>query len=72
VKTEPVQCSEKSAYNIQTPGNYPDDNTLHPQHGESLKTTLWKVRQIFRLVKLCLDNRTDDSVWIIGLTTLFG
>jgi hypothetical protein len=36
---ELIQCSETSAYNIQTPGNYPEDNILHPQHGESLKTT---------------------------------
>jgi hypothetical protein len=25
---EPMQCSETSAYKIQTPGNYPEDNTL--------------------------------------------
>jgi hypothetical protein len=29
VKMEPMQCSETSAYNIQTPGNYPEDNILH-------------------------------------------
>jgi hypothetical protein len=28
-----------SAYKIQTPGNYTEDNILHPQHCESLKTT---------------------------------
>jgi hypothetical protein len=36
---EPIQCSETSGYKIQTPGNYPEDNILRPQHGESLKTT---------------------------------
>jgi hypothetical protein len=25
---EPIQCSETSAYNIQTLGNYPEDNIL--------------------------------------------
>jgi len=27
-----------SAYNIQTPGNYPEENTQHSEHGESLKS----------------------------------
>jgi hypothetical protein len=39
MKMEPIQCSETSAYKIQTPGNYPEDNIIYPQHGESLKTT---------------------------------
>jgi hypothetical protein len=39
MKMEPIQCSETSAYKIQMPGNYPEDNILHPQHRESLKTT---------------------------------
>jgi hypothetical protein len=37
LKMEPTQCSETSAFNIQTPGKYPEDN-LSLQHGESLKT----------------------------------
>jgi hypothetical protein len=28
MKMEPIQCSETSAYKIQTPGNYPEDNIL--------------------------------------------
>jgi hypothetical protein len=28
MKVEPIQCSETSAYKIQTPGNYPEDNIL--------------------------------------------
>jgi hypothetical protein len=38
---EPIQCSETSAYKIQTPGNYPEDNILYPQQGKSLKTTIF-------------------------------
>jgi hypothetical protein len=38
MKMERMQCFETSAYKIQTPGNYPEDNILYPQHGESLKT----------------------------------
>jgi hypothetical protein len=32
------QCSEKSAYKIQTPGNYPEESIQHSEHGESLKS----------------------------------
>jgi hypothetical protein len=32
-----TECSETSAYKIQTPGNYPEENMQHLQHGESLK-----------------------------------
>jgi hypothetical protein len=33
-----TECSEISAYKIQTPGNYPEENIQHLQHGESLKS----------------------------------
>jgi hypothetical protein len=40
MKMGPIQCSGTSAYKIQTLENYPQDNVLHPQHGESLKTKI--------------------------------
>jgi hypothetical protein len=40
VKMEPTVCSETSAFNIQTPGKYPDENIPYLQHCESLKTTI--------------------------------
>jgi len=33
-----TECSEMSAYKIQTPGNYPEENIQHTEHGESLKS----------------------------------
>jgi hypothetical protein len=33
-----TECSETSAYKIQTPGNYPEENVQHKEHGESLKS----------------------------------
>jgi hypothetical protein len=36
---------------IQTPGNYPDENMQHTEHGESLKSRRlpnWRVLQIQR------------------------
>jgi hypothetical protein len=35
---EQTVCSETSAYKIQTPGNYPEENIRHTDHGESLKS----------------------------------
>jgi hypothetical protein len=33
-----TECSETSAYKIQTAGNYPEEITQHSEHGESLKS----------------------------------
>ena len=30
-----TECSETSAYKIQTPGNYPEESIQHSDHGES-------------------------------------
>jgi hypothetical protein len=40
MKMEQTDCSETSAFNIQTPGKYPEENIPYLQHGESLKTTI--------------------------------
>jgi hypothetical protein len=40
MKMEQTECSETSAYKIQTPGNYPEENIKHSQHGESLKSKM--------------------------------
>jgi hypothetical protein len=37
---EPIEGSETSAYIYQTPGNYPKENLLYPEHGESLKSRI--------------------------------
>ena len=38
MKMEQTERSETSAYKIQTPGNYPEENVQHIVHGESLKS----------------------------------
>jgi hypothetical protein len=35
---EQIECSETSAYKIQTPGNYPKEGIQHLEHGKSLKS----------------------------------
>ena len=37
------QCSETSAYKIQTPGNYPEESIQHSEHGERLKSRIFKM-----------------------------
>ena len=40
MKKELTECSETSAYKIQTPGNYPEESMQHSEKGESLKSSL--------------------------------
>jgi len=35
MKMEQTECSETSAYKIQTAGNYPEESIQHSEHGES-------------------------------------
>jgi hypothetical protein len=37
MKMEQTDCSETSAYKIQTPGSYPEERIQHSEQGESLK-----------------------------------
>ena len=41
IKMKQVECSETSEYKIQTPGNYPEVNIQHSEHGESLKSRMY-------------------------------
>jgi hypothetical protein len=45
---EPTECSETSAFNIQTPGKYPEDNIPYLQHGKSLKTKKFNVMEVLK------------------------
>jgi hypothetical protein len=40
MKMEQTDCSEMSAYKIQRPGNYPEENIQHTEHGDSLKSRI--------------------------------
>jgi len=40
MKMEQTECSETSAYKIQTPGNHPKESIQHSGHGESLKSKI--------------------------------
>jgi len=47
MKMEQTECSETSAYKIQTAGNYPKESIQHTEHGESLKLRTPNSTQIF-------------------------
>jgi hypothetical protein len=36
MKMEQIECSETSAYKIQTPGNHPEENIQHTGQGVNL------------------------------------
>jgi len=38
MKLEQTECSETSAYKIQTLGNYPEESIQYPEDGENLKS----------------------------------
>jgi len=38
MKMEQTECSEMSAYKVQTPGNYPEESIQHSEYSESLKS----------------------------------
>jgi len=45
METELTECSETSAYKIQTPGNYTKERIQHSQHGGCLKSRMNITRQ---------------------------
>jgi len=40
---EQTECSETSAYKLQTPGYYPKESIQHTEHGENLKSRIYQV-----------------------------
>ena len=43
---EHIECSETLAYINQMPGNYPKENTLYSEHGESLKSRMYSITAV--------------------------
>ena len=49
-----TECSETSAYKLQTPGNYPEENIQHSEHGRSLKS---RILHLYR-------EKTARHIWL--------
>jgi len=47
MKMEQAECSETSAYKIQTPENYPEESIQRSEHGESLKSSTESVLYLY-------------------------
>jgi len=57
MEIERTVSSETSAIRTQMPENYPKRNTLHLEHGESLKTII---------LKICLRCGVDENCVLLG------
>jgi accessory gene regulator protein AgrB len=55
---EQTECFETSAYKIQTPGNYPEENIQHTEHGEILKSRNCLVYYIVLIIPLMFGYGT--------------
>ena len=53
IKIEKTECSEMSAYKIETLGNYPEESTQHAEHGKSLKSRGQKLDLISANPDMC-------------------
>ena len=55
MKMEQTECSEMSAYKIQKPANYPEENIQHTEHGKSLKLRIGD-HSTYMFGLLCINN----------------
>ena len=68
MKFEQIECSETSAYKIETPGNYSKENILYSEHGESLKSSILYSNITFKAActniltyKICYSENLNSS-----------
>jgi hypothetical protein len=61
---EQIECSETSAYKIQTPGNHPEENIKHTEHSICSIFIGKKVKNIFFLA---YEDGTDRMFRNVGL-----
>ena len=78
MKMEQTECSETSAYKIQTPGNYPEESVQRSEHGESLKSRISLIAHalvdfsVFLTVIFIITTNSHQSICIqIMFKTIF-
>jgi len=64
---EQTECSETSAYKIQTPGNYPEENIQHTEHSENLKSRMscriyLLDKDMLSFFAICLRGNLDNAL----------
>ena len=62
------ECSETSAYKIQTPGNYPEESIQYSEQVESLKSRIIQLNGNFILIS---ENHSTRSVTSLFLSYYF-
>jgi hypothetical protein len=60
MKMEQTECSEMSAYKIQMPGNYPEENIQHLEHSESLKSRKLKFIKLKLSLVFSWENKAGN------------
>ena len=63
MKMEQTECSETSAYKLQTPGNYPKESIQHTEHGESLKSRMGNAFFLFGLWAMISHCPWNPASW---------
>ena len=51
-----TECSETSAYKLQTPGNYRKESIQHTEHGENLKSRICLLAFPFFFLNVAYNN----------------
>jgi hypothetical protein len=64
MKMEQTECSETSAYKIQTQGNYPEESIQHLEHGENLKSRCYFSKQ-----QWSVDVYNGEAVCLLWVRT---
>jgi len=64
MKMEKTECSETSAYKIQTLGNYPKESIRHSEHGESLKSRITVTLREYLCTFMIVPMYIYDSTYV--------
>ena len=62
MKIEQIECSETSAYKIETPENHPEESIQLSEHGESLKSRNENFAFMFIVKSACFGE--VHSYWL--------
>jgi len=66
MKMEETECSETSAYKIQTPANYPEEIIQHSEHGESLISGILYLLVESNCTKWCAQVVSKEMLFAIN------
>ena len=66
MKMERPEISETSAYKIHTPGNYPEENVRHSEHGESLKSKVINSLRVLKMEQVECSETSADKIHTPG------